>query len=180
MKKTLLLLALLFGSLSLMAQDIEAEATVEEEITLPKTTYYLIRHAEKDRSNVSDKNPHLTQQGLLRAAKWSYVLGAVKFEAVYSTDYNRTRETALPTAEKNGIAELNIYNPSNMDMKGFVEGTSGKTVLVVGHSNTTPKLVNTLIGSDKYEQIDDSNNANLYIVTVLPSGEKTDVLLVID
>ena len=180
MKKAILLIIFLFGSFSLVAQDMESEAMNEEVESLPTTTYYLIRHAEKDRSDPSNKDPHLTQVGLLRAAKWSYVLGAVKFDAVYSTDYNRTRETALPTAEKNGISQLSLYNPSNMDMKGFVEGTAGQTVLIVGHSNTTPKLANALIGADKYEQIDDSNNANLYIVTVLPSGEKTDVLLVID
>jgi len=27
------------------------------------TTYYLIRHAEKDRSNPDNKNPHLTDKG---------------------------------------------------------------------------------------------------------------------
>ena len=180
MKKILLLLLLFCGSLTLTAQEVETEAVMEEEASLPTTTYYLIRHAEKDRSDPTNKNPHLTQQGLLRAAKWSFVFEHVELDAVYSTDFNRTKETAMPTAEKNGIADLILYNPRDMDMKGFVENTAGQTVLIVGHSNTTPSLVNALIGQEKYQQIDDSNNANLYIVTVLPTGEKIDHLLVVD
>ena len=34
-----------------------------------KTTYYLIRHAEKDRSDTTDKNPELNKTGKERAKK---------------------------------------------------------------------------------------------------------------
>jgi len=143
------------------------------------STFYFIRHAEKDRSDKTDRNPHLIQTGLLRSAKWSYVLENVKFDAIYSTDYNRTKETAGPTAEKNEI-DITLYDPRNIDGNAFKTANQGKTVLVVGHSNTTPMFVNAILGMDKYPQIDDSNNANLYIVTISGSGEVTDVLLVID
>jgi len=143
------------------------------------TTYYFIRHAEKDRSDATNKNPNLIQKGLFRAAKWSYVLELVKFDAVYSTDYNRTKQTAQPTAEKNNV-EITIYNPRELNSKGFIKNTKGKTVLVVGHSNTTPMFVNAVIGNKKYESIDDSNNANLYIVTISSSGEISDLVVVVD
>jgi 2,3-bisphosphoglycerate-dependent phosphoglycerate mutase len=143
------------------------------------TTYYFIRHAEKNRSDANNKNPNLIQEGILRAAKWSLVLDNVKFDAVYSTDYNRTKQTAQPTAEKNGL-DITIYDPRNLYSKDFINQTNGKTVLVVGHSNTTPKFVNAVLGQEKYKSIDDSNNANLYIVTILTTGEKSDVLLVIE
>lgn len=151
----------------------------EAEIKEKTSTYYFIRHAEKNRSDANNRNPHLIEKGVLRALKWSYVLEHVKFDAVYSTDYHRTMETATPTAEKNGL-EITIYDPRNIDAKAFLESTKGATVLVVGHSNTTPTFVNKLLGQDKYKQIDDSNNANLYIVTMLPSGEITDQVLVIE
>ena len=35
------------------------------------TTYYLIRHAEKDRTDSLNRNPNLTEQGLERAKKWA-------------------------------------------------------------------------------------------------------------
>lgn len=142
------------------------------------TTYYFIRHAEKDRTDPSDKNPHLTEVGIARANRWSDILGEVKFDAVYSTDYYRTKETAKPTATKNNI-ELKIYDPKNIDAESFKSDTIGKAVLIVGHSNTTPAFVNMIIGQNKYEDIDDSNNGNLYIVTI--SGEViSDQLLVIN
>jgi len=98
---------------------------------------------------------------------------------VYSTDYNRTKQTAQPIAEKNNLG-ITIYNPSELNSEEFKKATKGKTVLVVGHSNTTPMFVNAVIGSEKYESIDDSNNANLYIVTISSIGEISNTLLVID
>jgi broad specificity phosphatase PhoE len=142
------------------------------------TTYYFIRHAEKDRTNPSDKNPHLTEVGNARANRWSNILGEVKFDAVYSTDYHRTKETAQPTVTKNHL-ELKIYDPKNIDATSFINDTKGQTVLIVGHSNTTPEFVNKILGQNKYGDIDDSNNGNLYIVTI--SGDKiSDQLLVIN
>ena len=143
------------------------------------TTYYFIRHAEKDRSDKTNKNPHLIQNGILRAAKWSLVFEHVKFDAVYSTDYNRTKETAQPTAEKNGL-DVTIYDPRVLNSEGFKNNTMGKTILVVGHSNTTPMFVNAVLGEEKHKSIDDNNNANLYIVTISTTGEKSDTVLVID
>ena len=55
----------------------------------------------------------------------------------------------------------------------------GKTVLVVGHSNTTPQFVNAILGVDRYSDIQDNNNANLYIVTRIKE-ETSSVLLKID
>ncbi len=142
------------------------------------TTYYFIRHAEKDRTDPSDKNPHLTGIGNARANGWRDILGEVKFDAVYSTDYHRTKETAQPTATKNNL-EITIYDPKNIDGNSFKSDTKGKTVFIVGHSNTTPAFVNKILGQNKYKDIDDSNNGNLYIVTI--SGDViNDQLLVIN
>jgi broad specificity phosphatase PhoE len=76
--------------------------------------------------------------------------------------------------------DITLYNPKDLDIKMFLEGTKGKTVLVVGHSNTTPMFVNSIIGKDKYEQIEDTNNGNLYIVTISESGDISDTLIVIN
>ena len=56
--------------------------------------------------------------------------------------------------------------------------TKGKTVLVVGHSNTTPMFTNGLLGEKKYDLIADDNNANLYIVTVTKNSKSSTVLVV--
>ena len=171
MKRLIILCIVLLLTLPTFAQDSKSNEKT--------TTYYFIRHAEKDRSDKTNKDPNLIQKGLLRAAKWSFVLENIEFDAVYSTNYNRTKQTAQPTAEKKGL-EVTIYDPRQLFSEEFANNTLGKTVLVVGHSNTTPAFVNAVLGTKKYDSIDDNNNANLYIVTISPSGEKSDTLLVID
>lgn len=48
--------------------------------------------------------------------------------------------------------------------------------MIVGHSNTTPKLVNAIIKKDEYEDIDDYNYGNLYHVKIV-NGEILDYKL---
>lgn len=142
------------------------------------TTYYFIRHAEKDVSDPLEKNAHLTEIGHKRAQSWSEILQNVKFDAVYATHYIRTQETAQPTADKNKV-DITIYPVHNKYDDTFKEATNGKTVLVVGHNNTIPLFVNDVIGKDKYEEIEDSNNGNLYIVTI-NNGFISDLVLKIN
>ncbi|NQX84654.1 MAG: histidine phosphatase family protein [Flavobacteriaceae bacterium] len=166
-------------TLILCVTFVNATPAQEATATSNKSIYYFIRHAEKDKSNKNNKNPNLLMEGVLRAAKWSLVFDHIKFDAVYSTDYTRTRDTAKPTAEKNGL-DLIIYAPQETDVQTFLEITKGQTVLVVGHSNTTPMFVNSILGTEKYQNMNDSQHANLYIVTITSSGEITDTLLVVE
>lgn len=144
---------------------------------LKSTTYYLIRHAEKDRSDSLNHDPHLTQKGKDRAEYWSRVFSNIKFDAIYSTDYFRTKETALPTATKNSL-DLTIYNTNELNINQFLKDTKGKNVLIVGHSNSTPKFVNAILGNKIYDMIADDNNANLYIVTITNSEISSQLLFI--
>ncbi len=129
------------------------------------STYYLIRHAEKDRTDATNKDPVLTTAGEARAVRWAQVFKEVPLEAVYSTSYQRTLQTAQPTAQLKEL-EILTYDPRNLDLDEFYSDTAGQHVLIVGHSNTTPQLANKLLGEKQYEQIADNNNGNLYIITV--------------
>jgi broad specificity phosphatase PhoE len=142
------------------------------------TTYYLIRHAEKDRSDPKDKNPNLNESGRNRADKWNLVFQNIDFDAVFSTEYNRTIQTAGPTAKKQKL-EIQFYDPRQLYTEEFARSTQGKTVLVVGHSNTTPAFVNAILGEDKYKDMDDHDNGSLYIVTIM-DGNKIDQVLKIN
>ncbi|WP_405604585.1 SixA phosphatase family protein [Polaribacter sp. Asnod1-A03] len=129
------------------------------------TTYYLIRHAEKERTDDTNRNPNLNEKGLKRAENWAKHFKKIDLDAVYSTEYNRTQQTAKPTAESKNL-EIISYNPRNMYDSIFKVDTKGKTILVVGHSNTTPTFVNKILGEKKYEDMNDNDNASLFIVTV--------------
>ncbi len=142
------------------------------------STFYFIRHAEKDTSDSNNKNPHLNNVGITRANNWNNIFKHIKFDKVYATDYHRTKETALPTATNNEL-EIVLYNPRAINGNEFKKRNTGKTVLVVGHSNTTPAFVNALLGEEKYKDIDHHNNSNLYIVTII-NGEISDQMLTIN
>lgn len=136
------------------------------------TTYYLIRHAEKNRLVTSDNNPNLKEKGVDRAVKWSKTFKHINFDYIFSTNYKRTIQTALPTAKSKNL-EIQFYDPSDLYNEEFKTLTSGKTVLIVGHSNTTPLFVNKILGEEKYPEMDDRNNSDLYIITISENNKST-------
>ena len=129
------------------------------------SVYYFIRHAEKDRSDSTNKNPSLTLQGLERANKWALFFKDKNIAAVYSTNYKRTQQTALPIAKEQNL-EIISYTAKELISEKFIANNKGKNIVIVGHSNTTPELVNNLLGEKKYEDIADSENNNVFIVTL--------------
>lgn len=141
------------------------------------TTYYLIRHAEKDRTDATNRNPNLTDKGLERAKKWANYFKDINLDAVYATNYHRTMQTATPTAKSKKL-EIQNYDPEKMYDAVFKGATKGKTVFVVGHSNTTPVFVNKIIGENKYQNMDDKDNASLFIVTITGDKKSTRIVKV--
>ncbi len=147
-----------------------------ESAKIDVTTIYLVRHAEKEHKG--EKNPQLTEQGKQRAKLFADMLTKVNIDAVYSTDTIRTRDTAKPIANSKG-KEVIIYDARGIDYAQFVKNNLNKTVFVVGHSNTIPSFVNALLGSEKYQDLDESNYNSLFIVDVI-GEKKVGKLLTVD
>lgn len=143
------------------------------------TTYYFIRHAEKKGGNKYEKDPQLSKAGLERAARWAEVLKKVEFDLIFSTETKRTLNTASAIASSQK-KEVNIYDPGKLFDPKFQEKTFGKTVLVVGHSNTNPAFVNRILGEEKYKDLDETEYGSLFIVTVSSNGEKSSQVLYIN
>ncbi|MBN2235950.1 MAG: histidine phosphatase family protein, partial [Bacteroidales bacterium] len=95
-------------------------------------------------------------EGRERAENWAAVFKDVHFDAIYSTNYIRTVSTAEPTAKSQKL-KVFLYHPTKIDFKKFLKEIQGKTVLIVGHSNTIPGFANSLIEREKYSQIEDDN-----------------------
>lgn len=146
--KKILILTLLFSQL-VFAQN-------------KTTTVYLIRHAEKMDNS---KNPDLSEAGQQRAKHWNDIFASIKFNVVYSTDFKRTQQTATPTAQAQQ-KEIIIYDPKAMTLDKIKADHDGQTILIVGHSNSTPELANKLIGQKIYPMMDESVFGNLYIITL--------------
>ncbi len=122
-------------------------------------TIYLTRHAEKQPS-VQDNNPSLSHCGNVRAQQLASLLSRAKIKNIYSTDYQRTMQTALPTARAQKKS-IKYYNPKHLDQLATQLKLAKKNSLVVGHSNTTPQLA-ALLANKEVASIDESNYRILY------------------
>ncbi|HSM36928.1 MAG TPA: phosphoglycerate mutase family protein [Longimicrobiales bacterium] len=125
-----------------------------------------VRHAEKVDASA---DPALSEAGVERAAALAAALEDAGIERVLSTDYIRTRDTALPTAEAFGL-ELEIYDPTDIPaLADALRNAPESAILVVGHSNTTPALVAELTG-EPAEPMPDAEYDRLYRVWIAPDG----------
>ncbi len=170
MFKTILILSIFTSSLTSIAQNISKDQST--------TTYFFIRHAEKDLSDQSNRNPQLTETGIKRAQNWAKILADTKVELVFSTDYDRTRQTAQPIAEDQDV-EVSLYDPNQLNTAEFQQKTKGKTSVIIGHSNTTPAFVNKIIGKEKYISTDEKVYGKLFIIKIT-GNTITDTVLHID
>lgn len=137
------------------------------------TTIFLVRHAEK--ADQTDASP-LTDRGKARAEKLAETLRDANVQTVYSTNFVRTRETARPLAEKRGLT-VQTYDGHDANFaKTLLKAHAGRRVLVVGHSNTIPKLVNALAGTSLPNLVDSEYDA-LFVVTVQKTGPPTVLTL---
>lgn len=123
-----------------------------------QTTYILVRHAEKEAAPADPKDPMLSKEGEERAQRLVKLLEKQKIDAIYSTNYNRTKNTVKPVADAKGI-QVQVYDkqPDVSNLKG--------TVLICGHSNTIPALANLIIGKDQFKNYEDTDYGNVLIIT---------------
>ena len=140
------------------------------------TTIIVVRHAEKATEPAAD--PPLTAVGAARAEALAEMMKDAGVRAVVSTQFMRTRNTAAPTAAKLGVPVdiLNARLSARATADSILSKYRGLTVLVVGHSNTVPTIVEAL-GAPKPADICDSGYDNLFIVTVPATGMTTVVRL---
>ncbi len=138
-------------------------------------TFYLIRHAEKDRTDSTNKNPHLNPDGVIRAENWGRILEKIELDEIYSSSYYRTQETAFPSALVHEL-KIRTYVPGKLYSQQWVSSCFGKTILIVGHSNTIPQLVNKLIQTNKFKNIPDDQNGLLFRVEIGQDNTRVEVL----
>lgn len=128
----------------------------------PKTIY-IVRHAEKQ---LEGDDPELAQVGQIRAQKLAQILSDKNIKHIYSTNYIRTKSTAKPTADQQGL-EIQVYDPRNHDELVEKLKTDEGNILVVGHSNTVGQIANYFVGdAEKYKDLEDIEYDFIYVVTL--------------
>jgi phosphohistidine phosphatase SixA len=128
------------------------------------TTIYLVRHAEKVYDDSVD--PELTDIGKARAKHLDFVLSDIAVEALYATDFIRTRETLQPIAQRRSIPVQLYRHRDNASVQDMLDDIRGKTAVISGHSNTIPELVNRIIGEAKYTMIPDNEHSKLFLIVL--------------
>lgn len=127
------------------------------------TTYFVVRHAEKEGTNMTS-DPPLTTEGEKQALDLQQYLKNKNIKAIYSTNYARTLATAEPTRKLAGIT-LKTYDPRKHDqLIAELKSIGDGNVLVVGHSNTVDDVVNGLLGTIQMKDLSDSEYGNVFIV----------------
>ena len=134
---------------------------------------YLVRHAEKQVD--ASKDPTLTADGTQRADDLAVLLKSAGIERVFSTDYNRTRMTAQPTAGNAGV-EVETYDPDTLEILAGRLLQLEVNALVVGHSNTTPELVDLMGGEGGPPIVEEWEYDRVYLVQT-EAGRVTRTIL---
>jgi len=132
-------------------------------------TVILVRHAEKCTEPAD--NPGLTPLGQQRAEALVRTLSDVPVDAIYSTPLDRTRDTVRELASIKGvdIIEPPISSGFLERLAATIKASDDTHIVVSGHSNTTPRVVNLLAGTD-YPDLDESEYDRLYMVHLGPGG----------
>ena len=145
-------------------------ATAQDE----PTVIIVVRHGEKQTSDPANPDPPLSETGARRAQSLVQMAEEAGVSVVYTTQFRRARETAQPLADKLKIpiipmevngGNLNSY-PSAM-AKGILAKHAGKTILVIGHTNTVPQTVEAL-GGKLPPAIEDASEFDRLFVVIVP------------
>lgn len=105
----------------------------------------LVRHAERAAEPAGD--PALTPAGEQRAQALAQALAGLRVNAILTTQYRRTRDTAAPLAKALGL-QSQVIDAKAGHVQAVAEAVLAQTgvVLVVGHSNTVTAVLAALGG----------------------------------
>ena len=127
-------------------------------------TIFLVRHAERaDAGSAPQTDPSLSDIGRARAASLATLLKDAGITAIIVTEFKRTRETAAPLADALGIVPTVIASKDLAGLVTKVKSIAGN-VLVVGHSNTLPGVLEGL--GLAAPAIGDTDFDNLFVLTL--------------
>lgn len=122
-----------------------------------------MRHAEK--ADDGTKNPPLSADGMQRADRLSTMLSDLKIDKLYATNFLRTHQTLMPLSKKFNLT-IDTYEAADVTFaEQLLQKEKGKTIVIAGHSNSTPTLVNRLIKKELYQKLDESVFSKIWILT---------------
>ncbi|MGG9962002.1 histidine phosphatase family protein [Ferruginibacter sp. SUN106] len=133
-------------------------ATVVTSCQVAKTTrIFIVRHA--DRLPTDGLKP----EGIVRAEELKRVLGNAGIDSIFSTDFVRTTKTVQPIADQLHLPVI-LYSNNTLLLTRILNNSKGKTLLVAGHSDTVPELIQQCGCTPPFPVIPDTQFDNLFLV----------------
>jgi broad specificity phosphatase PhoE len=135
----------------------------------------LVRHAERAAEPADD--PPLSEAGQARAKALAAVLSDTRLDAIFTTQFLRTRDTAALVVRKAGVEPrwFKVGDDTAAHVRAVAEAiqarTPGEVVLVVGHSNTVPAIIGAL-GGPKMFNLCETEYANLFVLVFANEGPR--------
>ena len=133
------------------------------------TTVLLVRHGERTAPTPANPDPPLTAAGKARAKTLLHVLGQAGIKAIYRSEFLRAKQTAQPLAAQLALTPIEMGNAAAIK-HDILSHHVGETVLMIGHSNMVPELIQQL-GAGTIPVIDDGEYDNLFVVKIVGSGK---------
>lgn len=133
-------------------------------------TIFIVRHAE---ATGTDVNATLTPAGEQRAQCLARTLADAGIRQIFVSEAKRTQQTAAPLATQLKINPSTVAaNDVSSLVRNLLYGTAGN-VLVVGHSNTVPVIIQRLQAGN-VPAITEKEFDRMFVVTVM-EGSGTPV-----
>lgn len=134
----------------------------------------LVRHGEKQPTPADD--PSLSDAGVARARALDAALAMSTPSTIVVSPRKRTSETAAVVQQRTGVMPTVIaLDPQHVKNVAAAVMQATGVVLVVGHSNTIPAIVNALAGT-RLPDICDASYATMFLVTPSANGGKAQVV----
>ena len=108
-----------------------------------RAVYYVMRHLH---TPAGQRDPDLTAEGQRQAALLADWFEGERPAAIYVSDFKRSRQTAAPLAARLGLTPI-VYDPADTPALVARVRAGPWPVLIVGHSNTVPDIVEQLGGT---------------------------------
>ena len=132
------------------------------------TTYYIVRHAEKEAgttmtaTTVKTSDVPLSELGVKRAEGLKNQLKNKKIKYIYSTNTIRSTSTGEPLSKTIEVP-IQIYSSVDPGFLQLLKNAKGN-ILIVGHSNTVDDLVNGLMDKKILEDLADGEYGDLFVL----------------
>jgi len=124
-------------------------------------TIYLVRHADKVSE---DTDAPLSEAGRQRAVCLANTLRDANIQQIFTSELQRTQQTAAPLAEKLHVKPVAIPLSKVDDLIRAVQSSKAANVLVVWHDATLGKILSAL-GAPEITPIGHSEYDRFFVLT---------------